>query len=71
MAETLDKGGSWGCSVWNLLVWDVVCGIIGGSEQGHRQQGARWSGAFSLVQSLRVEDFISMESSMQSTLSEE
>lgn len=45
MVKAWDERGSWGRSVWNLLVWDVVCGITGGQEQGLRGVGAEveWS----------------------------
>lgn len=71
MTEAWDEGGSWGCSVWNILVWGIVCGITGRSEQGHRRHGGQVEWSFSLVQLLRVEDFILIESNTQSTLSEE
>lgn len=70
MVEVWDERGPWGCSVWNLLVWDVVCGIIGGSEQGHRSVRVRWSLFCGLVTPILV-GFILTESCRQSTLSNE
>ncbi|XP_045677743.1 testis-expressed protein 29 [Phyllostomus hastatus] len=58
---------------WTGTAWksDNCEESMEGVNKATGDMGASWSGAFSLVQSLRVEDFISTESSTQSALSDE